>query len=572
VRHGWVVAIASAPDAIIRRVSADRAITRRLLADGRTIVVATTPDVAVREHNGSLSIDPLPDVTIGAIDATTGRICARRTILSIPEVYWTCNASSILLGGSLADLLPHVDSPLRLDERSLIDHHLFSWVPGARTAVAGVSRLLPGHELQWRGKDSPTITQRQSLNDLASQERQPVGAAAAGLQVNALARAMMPYLQYTRAEDRAVLLSGGVDSSLLQMALETVDKGPFRQSRSYVIEDTPSWLGEEDYCREAVRILETQHEFTTISPRQYPDLLTASLRILGRPFGHESTPIMLGLFRALAARGPTTLWSGQGADAGYGMATGAAISRALRYARVPRPLLHALELALKPLWPMKAQRARYTASLLDGLRNETSPHHPANVQSRFGSDVETVVGWFGKRAVESAFTERRNLTALLATPISEIERVHFLDLFCQSLYTASGDFTLGAAAGCTVLQPYLDQEVIRAALRVDPEQRYYHCARTKPLLKMALEQRTGPEFVSRRKRAGTFYMDLYAWMRTGVLADMVRSIERPGYVDPGSFRQKIEAPDWTTWNLLLMDLYVKHLGLQASQLPDQAAR
>jgi len=83
--------------------------------------------------------------------------------------------------------------------------------------------------------------------------------------------------------------------------------------------------------------------------------------------------------------------------------------------------------------------------------------------------------------------------------------------------------------------------------------------RTKPLLKLALQARTGLDFVSRPKRAGTFFTDLFAWMREGVLADMVRSIERPGYVDPKSFRQQIEAPDWTTWNLLLMDLYAKHL-------------
>jgi hypothetical protein len=156
-------------------------------------------------------------------------------------------------------------------------------------------------------------------------------------------------------------------------------------------------------------------------------------------------------------------------------------------------------------------------------------------------------------------TERRDLVARLTGPVPEVVRIQMIALFTSALYAASLDFQLGAIAGCTVLAPYLDEGVIRAVLRIDPDQRYIDRGTTKPLLKLALQARTGPEFVARPKRGGGFYKDLCAWMRDGVLADMVRSIDRPGYADLKSFQQKLDTPDWTTWNLLLMDVYTKHL-------------
>src|SRR5262249_45642312 len=149
--------------------------------------------------------------------------------------------------------------------------------------------------------------------------------------------------------------------------------------------------------------------------------------------------------------------------------------------------------------------------------------------------------------------ERRQLTTVLAGPrlagpSSGMERVHMLSLF-MALGDIATDFQFGAVTGCTVLFPYIDEGVLRAALQVKPEQRYYYSGWSKPLLKLALQERTGIEFVSRPKRAGGFYENLCEWMREGVLRDMTQAIERPAYVDLKSFRQKIERPDWSTWNL-----------------------
>jgi asparagine synthetase B (glutamine-hydrolysing) len=552
MRHSWFIAVTDEPEAIGRRVAVNRKMVVRAIADGRTIVVATTPDVVVRENEGRITIDPIRNVTIASIDATTGQVQASRALLSVPEVYWTDSGDSLLLAGSLAELLPHLGSR-RLLERSIVDHHIFRWSSGTRTYLEGVFHLLPGHELQWNGQGSATTRQIQSLREFISEERRPVNRTSASLQIEALRRAMARHLEYTRGEDRAVLLSGGIDSSVMQMVIEGLDKTSRLQTRSFIL-DTPEWLEEEGYCREAVAIFHTQHEYIRISPADYPGLLVDSIAMLGRPFGHDSQPASTGLFRALGASGPTTLWSGEGADAIYGRTT-----IKPRYGHLPQPILWALGIALQPFSPTKAQNARTTAQRMQAyLGGDTRPEHPMNTQARY-CDLDTVTRWFGERAVEEAMTERRSLATLMAGPLSDIERVHVLSLFTSALYSASMDFQFAAAMGCTVLNPYIDERVIRAVLRIDPEQRYFYKGRTKPLLKLALQERTGRDFIARPKRGGGFYTDLCQWMRKGVLADMVRSIERPSYVDLKNFQQKLETPDWTTWDLLLMDLYAKHL-------------
>ena len=55
-------------------------------------------------------------------------------------------------------------------------------------------------------------------------------------------------------------------------------------------------------------------------------------------------------------------------------------------------------------------------------------------------------------------------------------------------------------------------------------------------------------------------------MRTGWLADLVRAMERPSWLDQQTFEAKIRQPDWLTWNLLTYDLWTKHLLNQTTEI------
>src|SRR5262249_17831029 len=142
----------------------------------------------------------------------------------------------------------------------------------------------------------------------------------------------------THPSDCAVLLSGGIDSAILQIVFGSLAETSPLQSRSYVIEETPEYYEELTYCCDVVRILRTQHEYTAVRPTEYPNLLLETVAALGIPFGHEAQPAILRLLRALAATGPTMLWCGRGADSIYG--TSDAIIP--RYSYLPENVLRGL--------------------------------------------------------------------------------------------------------------------------------------------------------------------------------------------------------------------------------------
>src|SRR6185312_12859008 len=144
-----------------------------------------------------------------------------------------------------------------------------------------------------------------------------------------------------------------------------------------------------------------------------------------------------------------------------------------RYGYLPSPILAALGVALRPFSPQKSRGAALTAGKMRALHDETGPDYPLNVLARF-CDLDTVERWFGERAVKQAMTNRRQVATLLGGPLSEIERLHMISLFTSAVMVASIQFQFGAYTGCTILSPFLNEGVLRAALRVDPDQRYMH--------------------------------------------------------------------------------------------------
>jgi hypothetical protein len=110
-----------------------------------------------------------------------------------------------------------------------------------------------------------------------------------------------------------------------------------------------------------------------------------------------------------------------------------------------------------------------------------------------------------------------------------------------------------------VLYPYLDYEFIQACLAFAPGTRFFAGGRTKPIMKAILERYSDYGDVDKPKGHSGFDHDLQVWMREGVLADLVRSIEPPAFMTRRDFEQKLEQPDWFTWNLLTLDLFQKHV-------------
>jgi hypothetical protein len=181
-----------------------------------------------------------------------------------------------------------------------------------------------------------------------------------------------------------------------------------------------------------------------------------------------------------------------------------------------------------------------------------------NVMSVY-TDWEVLPRCFDTQVIRDALAYRSELEKQQFDSPRLIERVHALHLLTDTCDSIALWQQLGLAYGQEIIYPYLDDAVVKMSMAFDPQKRFFLNGRTKPVLKLILEQKEADVIVNKPKYGGGWGNDLPDWMCQGVLRDMVQAIQRPAFMERADFQNKIEHPDWFTWNLLTMDLFNKHV-------------
>ena len=485
------------------------------------------------------------------------RFCAYKTLLAAPQLYYSEGKGSILCTNNLR-LMASLMDEAQLNPVALPLHFLFRSVSGPQTYLNGVYRSCPGEMLNWHA-GTLTATLCQDLRALSDGNvYQHVMPAAASHYYERLTDVMSIYLDKI-AGSSAMLLSGGVDSSLLQASINDYPAAPSPSlSFSYTL-DAPSFAPEIGYAKVAARILNTDHTFIKVHATDYPDLLVECIEILGQPPHHESTPCVMAVAKHVSTHedGLGYLFCGVGADPLHGLRIGRQIQRAEKYRRWPVFLLRLLDMMLSPVWQSKAYGARQVANLIPFLDNLDSHHHPMNAHAMY-TDWQLVNRCFGSSAVCGALAYRRELETRYIDSPYLTEKVHTIGLLSDDYDTAALWQQLGLAYAIEIVFPFMDDAVLAATLGFDPRERYFFAGQTKPILKMALEQKTSIP-MNKPKYGSGFGDDLPSWMYRGSLRDLVRVIERPAFMERADFERKLERPDWFTWNLLTLDLFQKRI-------------
>jgi asparagine synthetase B (glutamine-hydrolysing) len=488
-------------------------------------------------------------------------LCAYKSPLSIPQLYFWTGEGCTLFTNNLGLMTQLLDDP-QLNPEALPLHFLFRSVPGRQTYLKDVYRLGSGEVLNWR-KEILSIDLRRSLRAFSEGNGyEPVEPESVNRFYEQLREMIGVYLKGLSVDGHrsATLLSGGIDSSLLQMAVKahfTLRPNPL--SFSYT-SDAPSFAPEIENAKAASRFLGSEHSFIHVSTTDYPDLLVAAIEALGQPPHHEQTPYYIAVARYASANqeGVRYLLGGEGADALHGMEIGRDIYRAEKYLHWPQPLLRLLGTVLDPVWQSKAYGARRAADVIPHLNDYDSIWHPMNVMSVY-TDWEILPRCFDIQVIREALAYRRELEKQQFDSSSLIERVHALHLLTDTCDSIALWQQLGLAYGQEIVYPYLDDAVVTMSMAFDPQRRFFLSNRTKPVLKLILEQKGADAIVNKPKYGGGWGNDLPDWMRQGVLRDMVQAIQRPAFMERADFQRKIEHPDWFTWNLLTMDLFNKHV-------------
>lgn len=444
-----------------------------------------------------------------------------------------------------------------------IPHHLlFRNVTGSMTYVRDIHKLRPGFQGVFRD-GAWSVTQVERLDDLAAGRRLYSGAAQELAEIDARAASIIARYARRVKEDNQqfrVLLSGGVDSSLLTAWLQTGLAPEERIASLTYLMDAGSVAGDAEYARHAIDILGTRPDFVRISMEEYPRLLIECIELLAQPIDHEQDPCYLAMAKHLSRSPGSWVFSGSSIDTLLGHSHDKRYRQIDRYQAFPAAsvLFGALGRVLKPVLPNKAHGMRELATYLSHINDPLSVYHPFQTCCMY-SPPDAVVAMFGHEALRRAMRTRvAQIDDYLASTLLS-ERLHGVE-FILDLHDEEANLVqIYRMFGLDFVLPFLDSEFVGLTLSIDARIRYVKDGQYKWLPKQLLRQRVSSATVDWPKRDGGFPAELFAWMKSGELRELTADIARPAYMTAAQFQYQLDNPDWLTWNMLTLDLFEKRV-------------
>jgi asparagine synthetase B (glutamine-hydrolysing) len=491
------------------------------------------------------------------------KFLAFRTILFGPQLYYTTSDDGILCATGLRLLTAMLDR-VELNEDAVVPQFLFGATIGSATHFRDVYRLCPGELLKWKDGEL-TVKLIQDLRFAGEDLRfERADSRALDILYERFKNIIGAYISEVEASGHGVatLLSGGIDSSFLQLIINEARPGSQARSFSYAVQG-PSFEREIRYAQQASAVFDTEHTFIYVTEEEYPNLLVKATNILAQPVLSSAEVCKLGLAESLAKMPGTSrfFFVGTGGDTLFGTSIAGKIKVLEYLKRVPNIALVWGGKLLRPFTP----RGQTLLNLADILTHWDDPDYfaaPINVES-------TIINFtiarrcFGDEAVRRALAEKRSQEAKYLDSPDYTEKVHIVDLLSDCYEIEIHSSQLFLACSKERLYPYLDEDIIRLSFAFRPRMRYIKGWRYKFILKEMLEQRAATPITRQPKGGSMFYSDLHRWMKSGLLHDMIRDISLPGYLSRADFEDLAENPKLpqsiALWHLLAFDVFQKQI-------------
>jgi len=504
-----------------------------------------------------------------AADRREPRLAAAGTYVAMQPLYWARTAGGFAAATEPGLLLPLLDR-VELDERAVPAHFLFRYVAGERTYFRGVRKLLPGYELTFDGRDV-TVRLARSLRDVVAGLPRFTAIDERGVAwLDARMRGIVAAWAAAAARlgcGVGNLLSGGLDSSLVQAWLHEAGGAEVRRSYSFAIA-AASFDFEVDYALLASRLIGSRHEMPRFAPELYGEHLDRALELTAEPsFYNESWPLHLFLAERLAAdpAGPRVLFTGYGADVTLGDSVVDPIQRWIWLQAHPR-WRESLAAALPRIRGSKRWETWIDA--LETSEAASTLRHPLS-HVLLTAEPELMLPAFGGETLAGYFDELERLEAELLGSDDLMERMHVIDFLTAGYDPHLSVTRLYAARGIDLVHPYLEEEGLASGFAFSPEVRYLRpsgpwATRFKPLQQELLRRRGLGALVGRRKGGTTFGAELWQWLSAGFLRERLEAIERPAWLSTAAMAEVRSRPTDFLWNLLTFDTWNRRVLRPAS--------
>ena len=451
-----------------------------------------------------------------------------RDRLGIKPLYYASTDRELLFASEIKGIVASGGLKSKFNETILPEYLANRYVAGEETFYRGVSKLLPGHLLEWSVEQGCRVRRYWHPPQDSLHEDIPLSTRAHQLKAG-LERAVQSHLMSD--VPLGLFLSGGLDSSGLAAMMAPMVPHPVK---TFAVGFAEREANELEYARLVSRAIGADHHEVVVSADQF-------MQALPRLIWHEDEPIAfqssvpLYFVSRLARRHVKVVLTGEGADElflGYDYryrvtALNERIGR-VYWKGVPRFLRRGITGALSRL-PLSIQRyaSRSVLAYEPGPRGvffDNFSVFPESLQQSLFLDGRTM-GALDPYAEGLRYWEEHHGTLL--------ERMSYADVATHLVELLMKQDQMSMAASLESRVPYLDHQVVEQAMQIPGGQRMKRW-QTKLVLREALRHLV-PEAVLSRPKMG-FPVPFGSWMRGAFRSTLDEYVLGPRALDRKLFR------------------------------------
>jgi asparagine synthase (glutamine-hydrolysing) len=243
------------------------------------------------------------------IDLTSMQISVYRDTQGLRPVYFFSDGNVFVAASEVKAVLAHPATPRRVDTTVLSQLLVNGLEPADRSLALGVNKVLPGHLLEF--EEGSAVRSRLLATPFVPMRK---------ISIREAERELQGHLQdglrqrVSDIESVGVLLSGGVDSYLVALALKEID-APVRSATAGVVGDPENEIA---LAREAAQHLGIPHDAHEVSANDdLLDLLRKAVTATEQPGRYANALLLVHSFEQWRD-GPTAVGCGECADVLFG--------------------------------------------------------------------------------------------------------------------------------------------------------------------------------------------------------------------------------------------------------------
>jgi asparagine synthetase B (glutamine-hydrolysing) len=532
----------------LRTVIRGQDVSEVVLGDRRVTALGEGPLAALRVSDEGFTIieaarpsPPGDEATVlsrAVFNRREGMLSVSRLTSGGRPIYYTLTAADEFLCSTHVSMLRRAGIALEENRKALPEFFVYGFVTPSASMFQGIGQVPYGGTLGLDLSRRPlvlNVSQPLELPVRTSRGGPTPADPGASETLDLLRIALSPLAGF--GPDVAVLLSGGLDSSILtalgQRLLDISDT----YSTGYSFEDAARNI-EKDYALSAAEALGTRHGYHEEGGEAYLYGLLETIATVEEPL-HSLQMVLMWLLLGRGLPGDKrVVICGQGADGVFGLGMHEAIFRSRQGSRLAWRVASGPTVALARRWARRSRRGEYALSRLETCWRQrvplTDPRHLIWDLQRYG-DPAWVRSYFG---VSDHDLIANRLAAL--QPFADrdlLDLVSILDLAGDVGVVQAQWSKTGEAHGRGVLYPYTDQAVLAHVMSLPWAGKL---AEPKAILRGVARQLGVPAFIVERPKSG-FGLSPERWaLRGGPLEPLVPLASR---VVPETVIRQVQTAD-----------------------------